>query len=176
VVHVVNRQRHERLDRAGLAQLAQATLEAVLGPRLAAAVDVNLVFIGDTAMRRLNHTYRGVDAPTDVLSFVHLELPSPYTHRPAQRETWFFSQPATGLHGERPLLGEVIISTPTARCYAERHALTCAEEIQRLVIHGIIHLCGYDHETDTGQMTRLERRLRRRFLHAATNALPAHQP
>jgi probable rRNA maturation factor len=176
VVHVVNRQRHERLDRAGLAQLAQATLEAVLGPRLATAVDVNLVFVGDTAIRRLNHTYRGVDAPTDVLSFVHLELPSPYTHRPAQREAWFFSQPATGLHGERPLLGEVIISTPTARCYAERHALTCAEEIQRLVIHGIIHLCGYDHETDTGQMTRLERRLRRRFLHAATNAPPAHQP
>ncbi|QUV99850.1 rRNA maturation RNase YbeY [Chloracidobacterium sp. MS 40/45] len=176
MVHVVNRQRHERLDRAGLAQLAQATLEAVLGPRLAAAVDVNLVFIGDNAMQRLNHTYRGVDAPTDVLSFVHLELPSPYTHRPAQRKAWFFSQPVTGLNGERPLLGEVLIATPTARRYAERHALTCAEEIQRLVIHGIIHLCGYDHETDTGQMTRLERRLRRRFLYAATNAPPAHQP
>jgi probable rRNA maturation factor len=100
--------------------------------------------------------------------------PTP-TGRPSVKPG-FFSQPATGLNGERPLLGEVIISTPTARCYAERHALTCAEEIQRLVIHGIIHLCGYDHETDTGQMTRLERRLRRRFLHAATNAPPAHQP
>ncbi len=176
MVHVINRQRHERLDRTALARLAQATLEAVLGPRLAAAVDANLVFVGDTAMRQLNHTYRGVDAPTDVLSFVHLELPSPYTHRPAQREAWFFSQPVAGLNGERPLLGEVLIATPTARRYAERHALTCAEEIQRLVIHGIIHLCGYDHETDTGQMTRLERRLRRRFLHAATNAPPAHQP
>ncbi len=173
MVHVVNRQRHERLDRAGLAQLAQATLEAVLGPRLAAAVDVNLVFVGDNAMRRLNHIYRGVDAPTDVLSFVHLELPSPYTHRRAQREAWFFSRPETGLDEEPPLLGEVIIATPTARRYAERHALTCAEEIQRLVIHGIIHLCGYDHETDAGQMTRLERRLRRRYLQAVTRMQPA---
>lgn len=172
MVFIINRQRYERLNRTRLTHLAQATLEAVLGNRLAAAVDVNLVFVGDNAMRQLNHTYRGIDAPTDVLSFTHLELPSPYTHRPAQREAWFFSQPATGPAGERPLLGEVIIATPTARRYAERHALTCAEEIQRLVIHGIIHVCGYDHETDAGQMTRLERRLRQRLLQAVTSAQP----
>ncbi len=164
MIHVVNRQRRERIDRAAVARLAQATLEAVLRPRLAAAVDANIAFIGDEPMRRLNQAYRSVNAPTDVLSFVHLALPSPYGQTPAQREAWFFNQPATALDGERPLLGEVVIAAPTARRYAERHALTFAEEIQRLVIHGVIHLCGYDHETDAGQMTRLERRLRRQLL------------
>ncbi|OYT70550.1 MAG: rRNA maturation RNase YbeY [Chloracidobacterium sp. CP2_5A] len=164
MVYIVNRQRRERLDRAAVAQLAQATLDAVLRPRLAAAVDVNVAFVGDEPMRRLNLTYRNIDAPTDVLSFAHLALPSPYDHAPAQREAWFFSQMTASLDGERPLLGEVVIAAPTARRYAERHALTFAQEIQRLVIHGVIHLCGYDHETDAGQMTRLERRLRRQLL------------
>lgn len=164
MIYVINRQRHERINRAAVAQLAQATLEAVLPPRLAAAMDANVVFVGDEPMRRLNRTYRNSDAPTDVLSFVHLALPSPYDYTPAQREAWFFSRPTTALAGERPLLGEVVIAAPTARRYAERHALTFAQEIQRLVIHGIIHLCGYDHETDAGQMARLERRLQRQLL------------
>lgn len=164
MIYVVNRQRRERLDCAAVAQLAQATLDAVLRPRLAAALDVNVVFVGDALMRRLNQAYRNINAPTDVLSFVYFVLPSPYDHTPARREAWFFNRPATAFPGERPLLGEVVIATPTARRYAERHTLTFAEEIQRLVIHGVIHLCGYDHETDAGQMTRLERRLRRRLL------------
>ncbi len=168
MVYVLNRQRCERLNRTVITQVAQATLETVLGPRLAAAVDVNIVFVGDELMQRLNQTYRNIAAPTDVLSFVYLALPSPYDHTPLQREAWFFNQPAVTLDGGRPLLGEVVIATPTARRYAARHALTFAEEIQRLVIHGVIHLCGYDHETDAGQMTRLERRLRRRFLASPT--------
>ncbi|MGQ9898286.1 MAG: rRNA maturation RNase YbeY [Acidobacteriota bacterium] len=169
MIHFINRQRQERLDRTNLVQLAQVTLEAVLGRRLASAVDANLVFVGDAAMQRLNRTYRDVDAPTDVLSFTHLALPSPYTYTPAQREAWFFSRPVTGLDEERPLLGEVVIATPTAQRYAEHYTLTVTEEIQRLIIHGVIHLCGYDHETDAGQMTRLERRLRRRLLQPATS-------
>ncbi|MFQ3590721.1 MAG: rRNA maturation RNase YbeY [Chloracidobacterium sp.] len=167
MIFVINRQRRERLDRAAVAALASATLEAVLGARLASALDANVVFISDEPMRRLNQAYRGINAPTDVLSFVHLPLPSPYESTPAQREAWFFSQPPTTYGDDRPLLGEVVIATPTARRYAERHALTFAEEIQRLVIHGVVHLCGYDHETDAGQMTRLERQLRQRFLRTA---------
>jgi probable rRNA maturation factor len=96
-----------------------------------------VTFIGDRKMRRLNREYRGIDAATDVLSFAY------------------------GNPGE---LGDVVISTATAARQAESLGLPFDIEVQHLVIHGTLHLAGYDHETDNGEMKRLENRLRRDLL------------
>ena len=60
-------------------------------------------------------------------------------------------------------LGDIAISPATARRYAKEHGRTLPNELQILILHGVLHLLGYDHETDNGQMTRIENRLRRKL-------------
>ena len=88
--------------------------------------DLGVIIIDDARMRRLNARYRGVDRPTDVLAF-------------AMREG-----PFADLHPQ--VLGDVVLSAETAlrQARARRHSL--AEELTRLLIHGTLHLLGYDHE------------------------------
>jgi probable rRNA maturation factor len=104
---------------------------------------VTIVLTGDAAMRTLNREWRGVDRATDVLSF------------PADAD-----QPR--VRGQVAHLGDVVIATGVARrqAAAARHAY--ATELKVLALHGLLHLLGFDHETDTGQMRRLEARLRRK--------------
>jgi probable rRNA maturation factor len=102
------------------------------------APEVNILFCGDARMRELNRRYRGKDQPTDVLAF------------PAGPE-------APGL------LGDIAISVPFAAREARRRREPRAREIDRLLLHGFLHLLGYDHETDDGEMEALEARLRRRL-------------
>jgi rRNA maturation RNase YbeY len=64
---------------------------------------------------------------------------------------------------EGNFLGDIAISPATARRYAKKHGRTLPNELQILILHGVLHLLGYDHETDNGQMTRVENRLRRRL-------------
>lgn len=110
-----------------------------------------LRFISDREMRRLNATYRHKDRPTDVLSFPgDLTDAAPSAHA----EGW-----QDGAH-----LGDVAISIPTARRQAEERGDNVAHEIGILVLHGILHCLGYDHEEDDGEMERLELELRGRFL------------
>ena len=101
-----------------------------------AEAEVCIGLVGDTRMRRLNRTYRNQDRTTDVLAF-------------AYRET----QTRDSL-----LLGDVVISVPTARRQAKalRHALD--EEVLRLLIHGTLHLVGYDHERSRRQAQRMRRK------------------
>jgi probable rRNA maturation factor len=100
--------------------------------------EVSVYFCGDRRMAALNRRWRRKDRSTDVLSF-----------------------PAGG--GDRAFLGDIVISVP----YATRQALSRGEapakEIDRLLLHGYLHLLGYDHEVDEGEMERLEARLRKRF-------------
>ena len=100
-------------------------------------------------MRRLNRTYRGKDAPTDVLSFPGQETP------------------------EGPHLGDVVIAVPVARRQAEAAGHSSERELRVLLLHGVLHCLGYDHETDDGTMERLERRLRRRWVPVAVGEPPA---
>ncbi len=162
MISFVNRQRKERLDRKHIERVADAALAAVLGRALADRLEVGITFISDEPMRRLNFQYRGIDTPTDVLSFPYFELPSPYTTKLADHEADL--RRAIDAEEFEAVLGEIVIATPTARRYAQKLSLTFPDEIQTLVIHGILHLCGYDHETDDGEMTRLERRLRKRLI------------
>src|SRR5215475_13175958 len=95
-----------------------------------------IVFITDPAMRNYNRAYRGYDKPTDVLSF----------------------------RGEAGDLGDILISSETAYNQAlNSRKLSFQTNIHRLIVHGLLHLMGYDHETDNGEMRAIERRLRRRF-------------
>ena len=95
-----------------------------------------VVFITDAAMREYNRTYRGYDKSTDVLSFV----------------------------GDGGYLGDILISSETAYNQARKSStLSFQTNIHRLIVHGLLHLMGYDHETDNGEMRAIERRLRRRF-------------
>jgi probable rRNA maturation factor len=114
-----------------------AGLLAVVAP---AAASFAVRFTGDRAIRRLNRDYRGVDAPTDVLSFPGEATPE-------------------GLH-----LGDVVVSVPTARRQAAARSHAPERELRALLLHGVLHCLGHDHETDDGAMARTERRLARRFL------------
>ena len=97
-------------------------------------------FVGDRLMRRLNRQYRGRDATTDVLSF-----PGEVTQE--------------GRH-----LGDIAVSVPAARRQALRAGHPVARELKVLLVHGILHCLGYDHETDGGAMRKLERRLRKKWV------------
>ena len=142
-IEVVNRQRLARVDRDRLAELASETLSA-LGR---ANAEVTLVLMRDPAIRKLNRRFRGKDAATDVLSFPASD----------QRE-----QGAAVVEHES--LGDVVISTDTAVKQARDAGHSLERELSELVIHGVLHLCGYDHENDNGKMNRVELRLRRKLL------------
>jgi probable rRNA maturation factor len=114
-------------------------LEGAAGA-LRATGEVALLLTGDRMIRALNARFRGEDRPTDVLSF-----PGP---------------------GGEAGLGDIVISVETAARNARRLGRTVPGELDVLALHGFLHLLGYDHETDHGEMDRLEGRLRRRLLRA----------
>jgi probable rRNA maturation factor len=97
-------------------------------------------------MRKLNHRFRGKDRPTDVLSFpLHESL------REIRRS-------------EAPLLGDIVVNLHAAKRQAADYGVTLPAEVRRLLIHGFLHLLGFDHEQGPAQarrMTRKERELRR---------------
>ncbi len=113
---------------------------------------VSLTFVRDAEMRELNRAHRGKDAPTDVLSFP-LEEPDAFDRRAA-------TAPKHALEGER-MLGDIVIATDTAARQAAAYDAPLGREIERLLIHGVLHLCGHDHIVDDERavMEREERRL-----------------
>jgi probable rRNA maturation factor len=122
-------------------------LVAALAPE---AGSLGVRFVGDRAMRLANRRFRGKDRTTDVLSFP--------------------GEPAAEAHGEKAHLGDILISVPTARRQAGEAGHAVDRELKTLLLHGILHCLGHDHETDQGEMERLERRLRKRWTGAATPA------
>jgi rRNA maturation RNase YbeY len=122
------------IDQSRLAGLTQAILSLV-GEASAA---LSLVLIGDRSMRRLNRQYRKRDSTTDVLAFSMREGPGPSS----------------------VLIGDVAISIPTAARQAGRLGRSLDEELTVLLVHGILHLCGYDHERSERDARRMQRRER----------------
>ncbi len=109
-------------------------------------------FVSDLEMRRLNARFRRRDQTTDVLSFpAELALP---LEEDAVSPTLL----------EEPHLGDVVISVPAARRQASRLGHGVGVELRILLLHGVLHCLGHDHETDGGVMDRLEQRLRRRYV------------
>ena len=115
----------------------------------AAGKTFSIAFISDRRMKELNKFFRGKDTTTDVLSF---------PHEPDEFE--INSPPATAGDSDKSFLGDIVISVEQAQRQAKENKLSLETEIKQLILHGILHLCGYDHETDNGEMNAREIELR----------------
>lgn len=124
-----------------LRKLVQGVLALAPGGR---GGRVTVRFASDRTVRRYNHRYRGIDRPTDILSF-----PS--------------GDPVPG----SPHMGDLLLSRDRVRLQARRAGIAQSREVDELVVHGVLHLLGYDHESDDGEMNALELRLRARLLDRA---------
>ena len=99
---------------------------------------LNVVFVNDAYIKSLNKTYRKKDEPTDVLSFSYLETPD---------------------FKETGLIGEIYINTPMAKKQAKENKLSLKDELNKLFVHGFLHIFGHNHESekDFKKMNKIER-------------------
>lgn len=144
---IENRQKSVRVKMGALQRfLAKVIYELGLDKECVAVRLVN-----DTEMARLNGQYRNKRRTTDVLSF-----PAEKRRRPSSLQS-----SVRKLRGS--FLGDIAISPVVARRNARSFGRRLEDELQILTLHGVLHLLGYDHETDRGEMSRVEMRLRRRL-------------
>jgi probable rRNA maturation factor len=113
---------------------------------------VTVCLVSDREIERWNRRYRGKTGPTDVLSF-----PAMGDNGLGKRNGFL---PDSAARFER---GDIAISPAAARRNARALGRGLEQELRVLILHGLLHLAGYDHETDSGEMERRERRLRRRL-------------
>lgn len=132
-INVFNRQRKRSVQTKPLQEFLHRLSEQV-APQAAFSV----VLLSDASMKAYNRDYRGEDRSTDVLSF--------RCEKDESEEDFY--------------LGDILISVETAHRQGQD---TLLEELKILSLHGLLHLLGYDHETDLGQMEIIERRLKRQF-------------
>lgn len=132
-------------------------IEALVRSLAPAARSVGVRLCGDRAMRAMNRDFRGRDYVTDVLSF-----PGSFACRhgaPALGGAGGEYDDGTAAH-----LGDVVVCVPQARRQAAERGEPLEGEVRMLLLHGLLHCMGHDHETDSGEMETLERGLRRRWL------------
>jgi probable rRNA maturation factor len=139
MIEVINRQRRRKINAKQWREFSGRALQSLGGQNQSAAI----VFVADAAIKKLNRQFRGKNDVTDVLSF-----PS-------------HAEPFEVENGSQ--LGEIVISVQRAATQAKEHGLSFPDEVRQLILHGLLHLCGYDHETDRGEMDRLELRLRKKL-------------
>ena len=135
-VQVLNKQRRFKICRPAVALYCVHVIR-LLSRQVPA---LSIVFVNPVQMRGINNTYLRHDYATDVLSF---------------------SYKGTVMEG-RPFLGEIVIAPEIAAFHAASYGISPEKEVRKLLVHGILHLLGYNHETDQGQMKRLQTRLLRR--------------
>jgi probable rRNA maturation factor len=143
-IQVVSKQRRYRIYRDSVALFCDAILQSMGKPNQA----LSIAFVTSREIQSLNSRYLQRNYATDVLSFSYGKVKM----------------------DRMPFLGEVIIAPEVAVNGATRKKISPEEELKRILIHGILHLLSYDHETDQGQMNRLQKRLLRRKFSA--NAPP----
>ncbi|MGB8508332.1 MAG: rRNA maturation RNase YbeY [Pyrinomonadaceae bacterium] len=140
MIEIVNRQRRRQVEIEPWREFVVRALEKI---GVGQGVGVTVAFVSDRTMRALNRRFRGRDATTDVLSF------------PSDQAAWEKTEGET--------LGDVVISIERAAEQAAEHRLDFNSELAQLILHGLLHLCGHDHEADDGEMNAMELRLRRRL-------------
>ena len=136
MIEIVNNQRKFKIVRQTYEEFAVKTIEIIPETENKSAT---IAFVSDSKMRELNKNFRSKNSTTDVLSF------------PFEADEYDL---------EIDNLGDVIISVEQAERQARENNLSLESEIKQLILHGILHLCGYDHETDAGEMNRRELKLR----------------
>lgn len=139
MIEVVNRQRKLPIDCPRWEGFAESALKAIAGK----AHSATIAFVSNRQIQALNKRFRGFSQATDVLSF------------PAEREKWD--------DAAESFLGDIAISVEQAESQASANQLDFDREVAQLILHGLLHLCGYDHETDKGEMNRLELSLRKKL-------------
>jgi probable rRNA maturation factor len=135
-IQIRNKQRRHKIYSASVASFCTAVLKS-FDPSSQA---LSIAFVSPQEMRSINRRYLEHDYATDVLSFAY------------ERAV------VEGL----PFLGEIIIAPEVAALHAVQYGLDPEKELRKLLVHGILHLLGYDHETDKGRMVRLQTKLLRR--------------
>jgi len=163
---ILNRQKSVAIPEKSLAEfVAQILRELKLE-----GVEVSVAFVSDAEIARWNKKYRGKRGPTDVLSFPALNRRSLAHFKRKAAE----SKSATRVRDAGPgatkppvaqvgFLGDIAIAPATAARYAVKNKRSLPDELRVLMLHGILHLLGYDHESDLGEMNRIEDDLRRRL-------------
>jgi len=139
MIEVVNRQRKITID----VDRWESFTARVLRVLPTHTTGATIAFVSDRSMRELNRLWRHKRGTTDVLSF------------PSKQDDFEKLEGST--------LGDVVISVEQAARQAKDNDLTLDQEIAQLILHGLLHLCGYDHSTDNGEMNRLELRLRKKL-------------
>lgn len=139
MIEVINRQRTQKINVKRCREFGVRAFRLIDSSKQT----VTIVFVSDPPIRKLNKQFRGKDQVTDVLSF-------PNEAEPFENEN-------------QSQLGEIVISAQRAAVQAKQNGLTFANEVEQLILHGLLHLCGYDHETDEGEMNRLELKLRKKL-------------
>jgi len=145
---ILNRQRTVRLARRPL-ELFLGHVRDELGLGNA---EVTVCLVSDAEIARMNEEYRKKKGSTDVLSFPAAERRRPLRLPRVPRAIKSVEY-----------LGDIAIAPATARRYAKKLGRTLPSELRVLILHGVLHLLGYDHETDRGEMARVENRLQKRL-------------
>ncbi len=151
MIYLQNNTRGSRLDARALANVLERLLDEI-GER---GTSVSLTFVRDPEMRELNRMHRGKDAPTDVLSFP-LVAPDAFDRTGATRP----HRPAVQDDTAERMLGDIVVSVDTARRQAAEYDAPLAREVQRLLIHAVLHLAGHDH-IEAGERAVMEAEERR---------------
>jgi rRNA maturation RNase YbeY len=132
MISIKNTQRAISINRKGIEVIVQKILDQLEYPNF----DIGILFTGTTTMRKYNRTYRGKDKPTDILSF-------PYHARIKAGKRIIAKT------DEDRNLGDLILAPAYIKKDAAKYKQTFEERVIILLVHGICHLLGYDHETDT---------------------------
>lgn len=154
-VEIINQQRKEKIAKKEWGLFALSVLKVLNLEQ----VEVTIAFVGDRRIKSLNKEFRGINKPTDVLSFSYQSAETTANQQGTEN-----TSPNDLASFEGNYLGDVVISTQTAALYAKKLGLTFDQEVKTLILHGLLHLCGYDHEIDDGEMDELEQKLRKQLL------------
>ena len=135
---ILNQQRKIKIETAQFLKFAEEAISVI---NEAKGKDLTIAFVSDKKIRELNKIFRDKDKATDVLSF------------PYEPDQYDFLETDN-------FLGDIVISLEQAERQAKENNLTLELEVKQLILHGILHLCGYDHAADAGEMDSLEIELR----------------
>lgn len=138
-IYLENRQRSTRINRKRVKRELGKALR-LLGLHRA---ELSVLFVNSSRMTYLNGRYRGISGPTDVLSFPMSDSPG----------------------GDRSILGDIVVCVPRALSQAGEYGVTFHDEMLRLLLHGLLHLLGYDHEISAYQRRKMEKK-ERELMHA----------